>query len=332
MTNRRIVSPMPRGSGAYIVHRLLELHIQQYQLIDYNPHWTLLPFLLSVAASPKDAKLIHTTPDYASFFAQKSVPLLITFHNYVLDTWMRPYSSWAQRIHYASDLRLWTKLALKKAHAITAVSHFTANLVRKDLNISRPVKVIYNGIDVNQFTPPSSPRSPMKEIRVFFSGNLIRRKGSHWLPSIAKQLQKNIRIFYTQGLRTKNNLSPHPELQPIGSVPFDEIHKLYQEMDILLMPTVREGFGLAVAEAMACGLPVVASDCSAIPELIDHGKGGYLCPVGDVNAFAEKINFLADSPNLRCEMGEYNRAKIEKMFTLDRMVKEYHELFEEMLN
>ena len=102
-------------------------------------------------------------------------------------------------------------------------------------------------------------------------------------------------------------------------------------MDILLMPTVREGFGLAVAEAMACGLPVVASDCSSIPELIDDGKGGYLCPIGDVDAFAEKINLLAESPTLRREMGEYNRTKVEKLFTLDRMVKNYQALFEEVL-
>jgi glycosyltransferase involved in cell wall biosynthesis len=103
-------------------------------------------------------------------------------------------------------------------------------------------------------------------------------------------------------------------------------------MDILLMPTVREGFSLSVLEAMASGLPVVASDCSSLPEQIDNGNGGFLCPVGDVNAFAEKINFLADSPKLRREMGEYNRAKVEKMFTLDRMVKEYQELFDEVLD
>jgi glycosyltransferase involved in cell wall biosynthesis len=106
---------------------------------------------------------------------------------------------------------------------------------------------------------------------------------------------------------------------------------VYRMHDILLSPTVREGFGLAIAEAMACGLPVVASDCSAIPELIDHGKGGFLCPVGDVAAFAEKINILADSPRLRREMGEYNRTKIEKMFTVERMVNEYKDLFEEVL-
>jgi glycosyltransferase involved in cell wall biosynthesis len=107
--------------------------------------------------------------------------------------------------------------------------------------------------------------------------------------------------------------------------------EVYQQHDILIAPTVREGFGLAIAEAMSCGLPVVASHCSAIPELIDEGKGGFLCPVGDVKAFAEKINLLADSPKLRREMGEYNRAKVEKMFTLDRMIKEYQDLFQEVL-
>ena len=328
----KITSPMATGSGAYIIHQILGNKIPNYHICGYNPYWTLfppaLPFLYRRQYIPD---IIHTTPDYARFFYQKSIPMVLTFHNYVLDRWMRPYSSRAQKLHYATDLPLWTRLAIKKAHTITAVSHFTAHLVRQDLNISQPVKVIYNGVDVNQFTPASSAQPSRKEVRVFFSGNLIRRKGAHWLPSIAKQLQKNIRIFYTQGLRTRNSLAPHPNLQSVGSVPFEDMPNRYREMDILLMPTVREGFGLAVAEAMACGLPVVASDCSAIPELIDEGKGGFLCPVGDVNAFAEKINLLADSPKLRRGMGEYNRAKVEKMFTLDRMVKEYKELFEEVL-
>jgi glycosyltransferase involved in cell wall biosynthesis len=106
----------------------------------------------------------------------------------------------------------------------------------------------------------------------------------------------------------------------------------YRRMDMLLMPTVREGFSLAVLEAMACGLPVIASRCSSLPEQIDDGKGGFLCPVGDVKAFAEKINLLAASPALRKEMGQYNRAKIEKEFPLDRMVKEYQQVFSEVLS
>lgn len=121
-------------------------------------------------------------------------------------------------------------------------------------------------------------------------------------------------------------------LKNLGRLAFDEMPDLYRSADILLFPTVREGFGLAAAEAMACGLPVVATDCSALPELIDEGKGGYLCPVGDVADFAEKINFLAENPGLRHEMGQYNRAKVEEKFTLDRMIKQYRELFEEVLS
>jgi len=328
MKNLCIVSPMAWGSGAYVVHTILERHLPDYRVRAYHPYWVLFPFVLPAVVPLKGAHLVHSTPDYAIFFCRKSAPLVVTFHNYVLDGWMRAYSSWLQILHYATDLRLWVQQALRKANMVTAVSYFTARLVQEDLGSHRSIKVIYNGVDEGRFTPAPSSSSFQKEIRVFFSGNLTRRKGAHWLPDIARRLKKNVRIFYTQGLQSRSILPPDPRLQPIGPVPFEEMPALYQQMDILLMPTVREGFGLAVAEAMACGLPVAASDCSSIPELVDDGKGGFLCPVGDVEAFAEKINLLADSPNLRREMGEYNRAKVEKMFTAKRMAAQYQQLFE----
>jgi glycosyltransferase involved in cell wall biosynthesis len=114
-------------------------------------------------------------------------------------------------------------------------------------------------------------------------------------------------------------------------VPFEKMPMRYKEMDILVMPTVREGLSLSVLEAMASGLPVVASNCSSLPEQIDDGKGGFLCPVGDAEAFAERINILADSAKLRREMGGYNRAKVEQKFSLEQMVNEYRKLFWEFL-
>ena len=136
---------------------------------------------------------------------------------------------------------------------------------------------------------------------------------------------------HTSGLRSERMLPRALNLVDLGRIGWEEMPELYRSNDILLSPTVREGFGLAIAEAMACGLPVVASNCSAVPELVDDGKGGFLCPVGDVGAFAEKTNLLARNPELRCQMGEYNRAKVEKMFTLERMASEYRELFESLL-
>jgi L-malate glycosyltransferase len=332
MSNRQIICPMSWGSGAYIANRYLEQYMPEYHIKSYNPYWTLMPFILPMVVSTKKANLIHTTPDYAAFFNKKSTPLIITFQNYILDPWMRSYSSLAQKIHYITDLRLWTRLAIKKAHTITAVSKFTAHLVQHDLGITRPLRIIYNSVDINCFTPKQSLAPNRKEIRVFYSGNLSRRKGSQWLFFIAKHLKGNICIYYTQGLRTHSKLPLDPRLKSIGPVSFDEMPERYREMDILLMPTVREGFSLSVLEAMASGLPVVASNCSSLPEQIDDGKGGFLCPIGDVKAFADKINLLSDLPELRRKMGEYNRCKVERYFTTRQMVKKYKELFEETLN
>ena len=326
-----IISPMATGNGAYIVHKILEKYIPQYIVKRYNPYLTLFPFILKPGVRiTKNADLIHTSPDYAYFFNKKSIPLIITFHNYVLDVWMKQYSSFLQNIHYKTDLRLFTKLAVQHAHTITAVSRYTAEIIKKDMKVSKPIKVIYNGVDTDLFTPQNHKNN--NKIKVFFSGNLTRRKGAQWLPDIASLLKKNITIYYTKGLQTKNSLISCNNLKTIGNIPYSKMPDIYRKMDILIMPSIREGFGLAVAEAMACGLPVVASDCSAIPELIDNNKGGFLCRIGDTNEFANKINILAESSLLRKDMGEYNRSKIEKSFTVKKMINEYNQLFNRVLS
>lgn len=329
-----ITSPIATGNGAYIVHRLLESCIPGYEVIPFNPYRTLFPPFLSQVCRGRRADMVHTTPDYAIFHARKDAPLVVTFHNYVLDRFMGRYSSVLQNIHYQTDLKLFTKLAVRKATAVTAVSRFTAALVEKEMKLSSSsVRVIYNGVDHSLFTPsPTRNNTTKKNITVLFSGNLSLRKGARWLAPIAERLDRNIAIHYTSGLQPSDMLPDHPQLYCLGGVPYEKMPALYQNADILLFPTVREGFGLAAAEAMACGLPVVASDCSALPELIDEGRGGFLCPVGDVDAFAEKINLLAGNPRLRHEMGEYNRDKVERMFTLKRMTAQYQALFEEVLS
>ena len=322
---------MARGNGAYVVHRILERCIDGYMVRGYHPNWTFFPLSINQIAPTQNASLIHTTPDYALFSYRKTIPLIISFQNYVLDPWMGQYSNLWQRLHYRTDLRFWTRMALAKAETITAVSKYTGKLVKKDLNVKRRIQVIYNAADEKIFTPGNLNRPNSKEVRVLYSGNLTLRKGAHWLPAIADKLDKHVRIYYTQGLRTRNTLPEHANLRPIGPVPFEEMPARYRQMDILLMPTVREGFSLSVLEAMACGLPVVASDCSSLPEQIDEGQGGLLCPVGAVDCFAERLNQLADSPNKRKEMGQFNRSKIEEHFTVKKMINEYTRLFETIL-
>ena len=330
LTNRPnyIISPMAWGNGAYVVHRILEHHIDGYKVVGYHPNWTLFPFSLIKIAPTRNARMVHTTPDYALFSHRKEIPLVISFQNYVLDRWMGNYSTWWQRLHYRTDLRLLTRVAIERADAITAVSQFTADIIKKDLGVQRFIHIIYNAVDEKMFTPRRAQKPGDKKIRAFFSGNLTERKGAGWLTAIADRLKPHVVIHYTQGLRTRRALPTHSNLRPVGPVPFEQMPPRYQQMDILLMPTVREGLSLAVLEAMSCGLPVVASNCSSLPEQIDEGLGGFLCPVGDVNMFAERLNYLADSPEIIRNMGQYNREKVERQFTVEGMVAKYKKLFE----
>lgn len=326
----KICSPMAYGNGAHVVHKILESNLKGYAVCDYSPYWTLFPPALPFLTSKKSTDIIHTSIDYGFFFHKKNTPLILTAHNYVLDDFMQTYSSLTQRIHYKTDLKWFTKHSLDLATIVTSVSKFTAKLVRKETGYSKEIRVIYNGIDVDKFKPASHKADGI--IKVLFSGNLTRRKGSHLLPEIADKLNPGIVIQFTRGLRTKRIDFDSPKLQDIGSVNYSDMPKIYQQADILLFPTVREGFSLAVLEAMASGLPVVTTDGSSLPEQIIPGKGGYLCELGKKGDFSKNINELADSPQMRREMGQYNRERIENKFTLEEMVKNYRSLFEEVLS
>jgi len=325
-----IISPLATGNGAFVVHKKLEKRISHYRVYPYKPLRTLFPLSLFPIARGIKPKLVHTTPDYALFHAKKGVPLVLTFHNYVLDAFMQVYSSPLQNLHYQTDLKWFTKKSVDLASSITAVSWYTADLVSKELALKQPIKVIYNGVDEATFKPVKKVNN-RKRIRVLFSGNLTKRKGMQWIVPILNKLNSNIEIVYTAGLRGKGDLGYHSRLVNVGRVEYGDMPQLYQSADILLFPTVREGFGLAAAEAMACGLPVVATNCSSLPELIDEGKGGFLCGLGDIDGFASKINLLAENETLRKEMGDYNRVKVEEKFTLSRMVFEYQQLFAKVI-
>lgn len=327
----RIVSPMPTGCGAYLLHKTLEEQIKGYEVVGYNPWRTLMPLCLP-RSSIKKADIIHTSADYGLFFSRRNTPLVLTFHGYTLDYFVLQYSNLAQRIHYQSDLRYFIKRALTKTNYITAVSEFIAKLVKEDIGYQGDIQVIHNGIDYNRFQPTKSKKTTKNTTKALFVGNLSRKKGAHWLPEIADGLNPGIEILYTTGLRNKQSILNSANLVNIGRIKYEDMPKLYNEVDLLLFPTVREGFGLAVLEAMACGLPVVASNCSALPELIDDGKGGFLCPVGDTRSFADQINLIAENKALRVQMGEYNREKVVEKFALDTMVNKYNHLFQRTLS
>lgn len=321
----RIFSPVVSGSGVAVVHRQLAAGLSGYETATYSPYWEYFPLAMPLLFRRRAADIIHTSASYGCCFRRDNLPLVLTFHGFVLDRFMRELSSPLQRLHYATDLRWFTRRSLQEACSVTAVSGFVADLVANELDYRKPIEVIHNGVDCGRFHPVQ--RKP-RELRVLFSGNLRTQKGADLLAAIATRLPPEVKLAYTRGLRGRGALPSLPQLEPLGTVAHGDMPICYQSADILLAPSMREGFGLGVAEAMASGLPVIATDGSSMPELVVEGQGGFLCPLGDAGAFAERIRRLVDDATLRRRMGEFNRERAERLFALPLMLSRYRELFD----
>ena len=109
-----------------------------------------------------------------------------------------------------------------------------------------------------------------------------------------------------------------------------EMAPIYAALDIFLMPSLWEGFGLVLLEAMAQGVPVVGSAVSAIPEVVADGETGLLVPPRDPVALAEALAALLADPARRAAMGAAGRARLEAEFSPARMVGATAALYERL--
>ena len=101
--------------------------------------------------------------------------------------------------------------------------------------------------------------------------------------------------------------------------------------DIFALPTYHEGSPNVVREAMACGLPVVATRVGGVPEVVEDGESGILVDKKDVTSLVEAIRALINSPDMRKKMGKRGREIIEDNFTWNKNAKDLREIYEKVL-
>lgn len=116
-------------------------------------------------------------------------------------------------------------------------------------------------------------------------------------------------------------------LRFLGSISPQELQKEYEQARVFVLPSLSEGLGRVVWEAMASGLPVVASNVGGIPELVENGKTGFLVPPGDEEAFAKRILWLFENPAEAREMGARGRRAAKKLYSTQGYVEGYRALF-----
>ncbi|MDX1695086.1 MAG: glycosyltransferase family 4 protein [Ketobacteraceae bacterium] len=317
-----VYSPLASGNGAHVVHSILASRFPHYQLQSLSPKLAAFPQLLR--SHRKKADIIHTLPEYGTVFFRNDAKNVVTFHNFFWDKAYQRYCTPAQRIYYRLFQFPQVRKAVGAADEVTTVSEFTAGLIREAFPDAK-VQVIHNGVDSERFTP--EPKTDDEHIRILFSGNVSRRKGGHLLAAIADRLPEHARLVITSGLRNAGDALSHPRIEFVNRIPYHRMQTLYQQCNLLLLPSYREGLSLSVLEAMSCGLPVISYNASSMPELINHGQGGYLADAYDMDALCQHLVRLISSREQMQAMGAYNRERILREFNLPTMLNAYEQFF-----
>jgi len=297
----------------------------------FSPVYQFIPALGNVLGKIPDADIIHGNSWNALAFRQKC-PLVVTELHVVHDPLFDPYRSAAQRAYHSWIFRCERK-SFEIADAITCISRYTQKKLEECFGI-RDSRMIYPGIDTDLFRPAIQKNDPCdippEKTVLFFAGNLSRRKGGDLLPAIMKDLGEDFILLLATGQRGSDT-GGIKSIINLGRLDLPRLVMAYNRCDIFLSASRLEGFGLSVAEAMACGKPVIATNSASLPELVIDGKGGFLCRMDDVQDFTERIRYLATDENMRREMGRFNRALTEEKFTLGRMTGEYLDVYQDLL-
>lgn len=248
-------------------------------------------------------------------------------HHCVHDEQFGQYKSLAQKIYH----RLWIKQvensALKRASKVIAVSRYTADRTREVFG-RLPIEVIHNGISIDGPFQPVSLREPHTPFRLLYVGNWSKRKGSELLEPIMRSLGKGFELVYTGVPSTPTGV----EMRCVGKPETaQQLADLYRDADALIFPSRLEGFGLVAIEAQACGLPVIATKGSALPEVVRDGDTGLLCRQDDIFAFVDASRRLASNPALLQRMGLAARTHVEENFNVEGMIERYIQVYEDAL-
>ncbi len=225
------------------------------------------------------------------------------------------------------------RLSMLRARQVVCSSKDQAERVVNGLRVPCPkVKVIYYGIDVERFCPPPTRRGASE---ILYAGGPWANKGLDVLLEAFARIQgrfpqASISVVgggewgpYQEKIQS---LGLSSRVRYGGQVAHASMVERYQNAYLLAAPTRHESFGLVLAEAMACGLPVVATRVTAIPEVVEEGRTGLLVPVDDGAALAEALATLLGDPERAAAMGKAGRARVEQRFAWGKVITQWEQL------
>lgn len=273
---------------------------------------------------------------------KKIQPDLIIVHGYSTHLWTKiaaafnkvPLIHIEHNIEKYTMLRRWLLQYLDRyTLAYICVSQGVADyLIEQGINKDK-VSVIYNGIDITEF---HKQKQPQPQFTVGMTARFTKQKDQLTLIKAIEYLVHNenlsVRLILQGDGKQKKKCIAYINKKQLGNIIIFETGRLAEltpRLDLFVLATHYEGFGLVVCEAMAAHVPVIASDVPGVNEIIEPGKDGYLVPDGDYIALAEQIRrcYWDRQNNMEARQSLIDAAfqKVTTKFSVEMMYSQYYQ-------
>ncbi|HWU71599.1 MAG TPA: glycosyltransferase family 4 protein [Pseudoxanthomonas sp.] len=339
MTARATTSPavwfpaIRAGSGVDVFTTRLVRALERSGIraeIEWLPHRAeYLPWTVPMSAPPFWANIVHVNTWLPARFIPAGLPVVATIHHATHDPAVSASKGLLRRLYHGWWVTWNERKAMQRSSHVVAVSVYAGELARRYVH-DRPLRIIPNGVDAEVFFPHTRHECG-KPFRLLYVGKWSRLKGVEILAPIMSRLGKDFQLDYT-GPREGLVVGMPENARNIGRLDGDAaVADAMRNADALILPSATEGFGLVVAEAMSCGLPVVVSDIPALQELVADGASGFRCEVGNVDSFVAAVRRLARDNESRRLMASEARRRAVEGYSLEEMTRKYISLYRECL-
>ncbi|HDD31793.1 MAG TPA: glycosyltransferase family 1 protein [Thermococcus litoralis] len=254
-------------------------------------------------------------------------------------------------ISFAHESKLWEALGftislftdyLKYPHRIIAVSRAAKAFIEHFTDV--PISIVPNGVDDKRFSPTKEKdkikaKFGIKGNVVLYVSRMSYRKGPHVLLNAFSKIEDATLVIVGSGemlpfLKAQAKfLGIEDRVVFMGYVPDDLLPEIFKMADIFVLPSVSsEAFGIVVLEAMASGVPVIATDVGGIPEVLKENEAGLLVPPGNELELRNAIQKLLNNEELRKWYGINGRKAVEEKYSWDKVVVEIEKVYEEIIS
>lgn len=231
------------------------------------------------------------------------------------------------------------RLTARYARAEVCVSHAVARFQQERTGLRQDFfRVIENGIDLSRFPPRGPAEAAAAAPLVVSVGRLDRQKDFPTLLRAWRTVNARLpaaRLAIAGAGPEEAKLRALCDRLSLRNVEFrgfvEDVPAMLSQASLYVQSSAWEGFGLSVAEALACALPVIVSDADSLPELVAHERTGLVFPKGREVELAELMVRLLQDPERAAALGQAGRAEAERRFSVERMAADYAGLYRELL-